>query len=60
MKKRDQLKEEKFQAQLKRIPQQQREMNDMEVCPWCEVGTLQSVTDTVYWELPERIKSGRN
>ena len=25
----------------------------MEVCPWCEVGTLQSVTDTVFWELPD-------
>ena len=25
----------------------------MGVCPWCEVGTLQSVTDTVYWELPD-------
>ena len=25
----------------------------MEVCPWCEVRILQSVTDTVYWELPD-------
>ncbi len=28
-------------------------MNNVEICPWCEVGTLQSVTDTVYWELPD-------
>ena len=28
-------------------------MNDVEICPWCEVGTLQSVTDTVFWELPD-------
>jgi uncharacterized YokU family protein len=25
----------------------------METCPGCEVGTLQSVTDTVFWELPD-------
>ena len=25
----------------------------METCPWCEVGELSSVTDTVYWELPD-------
>ncbi|WP_071394503.1 YokU family protein [Bacillus tuaregi] len=25
----------------------------MEICPWCEVGKLSSVTDTVYWELPD-------
>ena len=24
-----------------------------QICPWCEVGTLQSVTDTVFWELPD-------
>ncbi|AZV43942.1 YokU family protein [Peribacillus asahii] len=25
----------------------------METCPWCEEGTLSSVADTVYWELPD-------
>ncbi len=25
----------------------------MELCPWCEVGELESVTDSVYWELPD-------
>jgi uncharacterized YokU family protein len=25
----------------------------MEICPWCEVGKLESVTDSVYWELPD-------
>ena len=25
----------------------------MEICPWCEVGELESVTDSVYWELPD-------
>jgi uncharacterized YokU family protein len=28
-------------------------MCSMETCPWCEVGELSSVTDTVYWELPD-------
>jgi uncharacterized YokU family protein len=28
-------------------------MNNMEICPWCEVGELISVLDTVYWELPD-------
>ena len=28
-------------------------MNSMEICPWCEVGELSSVTDTVFWELPD-------
>lgn len=36
--KRDLLKEEKFQAQQKRALQ--REMNIMEMCPWCEKGSL--------------------
>lgn len=25
----------------------------MAICPWCEAGTISSVTDTVYWELPD-------
>lgn len=25
----------------------------MEICPWCEVGKLESVSDSVYWELPD-------
>ena len=25
----------------------------METCPWCEVGKLLAVTDTVFWELPD-------
>ena len=25
----------------------------MEICPWCEFGKLESVTDSVYWELPD-------
>lgn len=28
-------------------------MSSMEICPWCEVGKLSKVTDTVYWELPD-------
>lgn len=28
-------------------------MNSVEICPWCEVGRLESVTDSVYWELPD-------
>jgi uncharacterized YokU family protein len=28
-------------------------MSNMEICPWCEVGELSSVTDTVFWELPD-------
>ena len=26
---------------------------NMETCPWCEVGKLQSVTRTAFWELPD-------
>lgn len=26
---------------------------NMETCPWCEIGKLTSVTDTVFWELPD-------
>lgn len=25
----------------------------MEICPWCEVGKLESCTDSVFWELPD-------
>lgn len=25
----------------------------MAICPWCEAGTISSVSDTVYWELPD-------
>lgn len=25
----------------------------MDTCPWCEVEKLESVTDSVYWELPD-------
>ena len=25
----------------------------MEICPWCEVGKLKAVLDSVYWELPD-------
>lgn len=28
-------------------------MSSMEICPWCEVGELSSVSDTVFWELPD-------
>jgi uncharacterized YokU family protein len=28
-------------------------MCSVETCPWCEVGVLTSVKDTVYWELPD-------
>lgn len=25
----------------------------MKICPWCEVGELESTTDSVFWELPD-------
>lgn len=29
----------------------------MEICPWCNEGTLSNTTDTVYWELPDGTKA---
>ncbi|WP_257985456.1 YokU family protein [Bacillus sp. V5-8f] len=29
----------------------------MEICPWCEQGTLSDIFDTVYWELPDGTKA---
>lgn len=25
----------------------------MEICPWCEVGKVEHVLDSVFWELPD-------
>lgn len=29
----------------------------MEICPWCNEGTLSNTADTVYWELPDGTKA---
>ncbi|RFU65434.1 YokU family protein [Peribacillus glennii] len=29
----------------------------MEICPWCNEGTLSDTLDTVYWELPDGTKA---